>query len=368
MKKTVILFIFILFCTTFVAGQSIDLMLSPRLDLAHVIYLSDFSLIERQSAEAFETEFLFQATFTGFTGTEEGELVFQLLKNNQLVAQATSNMFTMPAGDHSFNNMQLNQGVIIGGQEVRFEVRNIEKPSDDFQNEILSGNKLPRGRYVFRISFAGFTGEAVIDVFNPTYVDLVTPGYLAGKDVPEIIFTDMPTFIFDSDLTDPIALDGNPFKIQVFQKLEQHGSLDEVTTGTPHLEADVGTMVVNYTQFPEAEPLMPGTYLWRVLMHIQTSGGVEVTPSPLYAFTVRDVTDQLDPMDEAVTEDIFELLENIVGTERARAITQELVGYHLSAIRLNGVEITVDQLYDILDNYQGHLVEITDIILQSIQN
>jgi hypothetical protein len=367
MKKLFILFMFIVFFINIVPGQSIDLMLSPRLEMAHVVYVSDFSFIDRQSIEALQTEFLFQATFIGLTG-QEGKLLFQILKDNQEIGRAESNSFVMPEGNPSFNNMQLNAGILIGETEVRFDTRNLEMPDDAFQDEVLGSNKLPRGRYVFRLSFAGVVGEAVIDVFNPTYIVPVTPGYLAGRDVPEIIFTDMPTFIFDSDLTDPIALSEDPFKIQVYQKLDQHSSLDEVTTGTPHLEADVNRMTVNYTEFPEAEPLMPGTYLWRVQMRVQTSGGENVTTSPLYAFTVRDLNDQEKPEDEAAAEDIFELLKNIIGTERAKVLSQQLTGYHLNAIRLNGTEITIAQLYDIIDNYQGHLVEISDLILQSTQN
>jgi hypothetical protein len=370
MKNLAILSMFVLFFINLVPGQSIDLILSPRLEMANVVYISDFSFIEKQSLEAFQSEFLFQVTFSDFTGTEEGKLLFQILRDNKQIGKAESNTFIMPAGMHSFNNMQLNEGVIIGGQEVRFDVRNIDMPDndDDFKNEVLGSNKLPRGQYVFRIGFGGVIGEAIIEVFNPTYIVPVTPGYPASRDASEIIFTDMPTFIFDTDLTDPIALSENPFKIQVYQKLDQHGSLDEVTTGTPHLEAKINTMTVNYIEFPESEPLEPGTYLWHVQMSIKTSGGDEVTTSPLYSFTVRDLNDQGDPKDEAATEDIYELLKNIVGTDRARAIAQELAGYHLNAIRINGAEITINDLYGIIDNYQGHLVEITDIILQSTQN
>jgi hypothetical protein len=376
MKKLVILFIFVTIFINVAYGQSIDLILSPRLEMAHVVYMSDFAFIEKQSLEAFESEFMFQVSFYNFTGTEEGTLVFEIRRGaqgGQVLGRAESNPFVMPEGDHFFNNMQLNEGVRIGDTEVRFDTRTIDWPDDDFQNEVLGSNKLPRDQYIFRISFAGITGEQAIDVFNPTYIVPVTPGYPANRDASEIIFTDMPTFIFDSDLNDPIALMENPFKIQVYQKLDQHASLDEITTGQPHLEAVINTaanptMTVNYTEFPEAEPLKPGTYVWRVQMTTQTSGGQETTPSPLYSFTVRDLNNQGVPEDEAATEDIYELLKNIVGTDRARAIAQELSGYHLNAIRINGAEITVNDLYDIIDNYQGHLVEITDIVLQSTQN
>lgn len=375
MKQTVLLLMFVVLFIGKIPAQTIDLVLSPRLEMAHVVYLSDFAFIEKQNAAALQSQFLFQVTFSGFSG-QEGKLIFEIRLNSNILAKAVSNTFAMPAEGISVNNMQLMDGVPIGLQQVRFEDRNIQDLEDDFQNEILGSNKLPRGLYVFRIAFVNATAEDEviasdekrIEIYNPTYVVPVTPGTPAGIGIPEIIFTDMPTFIFDSDLLDPMALDTNPFTIQVFQKLDQHTSPDEATTGTPHLEAEINTMVVNYSAFPDAEPLEPGTYLWRVLMKIPTSGGEDVTTSPLYAFKVRDINDQGNPEEEAAEEDIYELLKSIVGAERAKAISQQLTGYHLSAIRLNGSLISVNDLYDIIDNYQGHLVEITDLILQSTQN
>lgn len=136
MKNLVILFMFVLFFITHVPGQTIDLILSPRLEMAHVVYMSDFAFIEKQSLEAFESEFMFQAMFSGFTGTEEGTLVFEIRRggqNGQVLGRAESNSFIMPRGDHSFSNTELNAGVQIGGQEVRFDTRTIDWPEDDFK-------------------------------------------------------------------------------------------------------------------------------------------------------------------------------------------------------------------------------------------
>jgi hypothetical protein len=352
--------------------------LSPQIQMSQVIYVSDFDFLQKGNIEH-----LFDV-YLNLTLNQHNSLKvrFEVRRSGELIADAITEQFELSAGNYvpepqPFSNIDLNNGTVsIGGQQLKFVTQNFKKPSDAFQNEVLRGGKLPRAVYTFSVCLLdaftdqplnndnAYCDEEVIVISNPTYIKPISPGSEVGEGEPEEIYTEFPVFQFEADLLEPQP---TSFHVQIFKKLDYHSSLDEVLTTTPHLDQTIDQMVFNYEQFPNAQPLEPGTYLWRIEMIVQTSGGPEIIPSPAYAFIVKDITDDAqNRIENELVIDIGDLLRSLIG-DRAELIIEKLNNYRLKEIRLNGDPISVSELYEIIDNYQGHTVEIKDLELLSSQ-
>jgi hypothetical protein len=271
----------------------------------------------------------------------------------------------------SASNIELNTGYNIPSTQepIKLDKGNIKTPTEDFENELAQSGKLPKGNYRFIVKFVySITNveiaapERVIYIHNPTYINPITPGTPSGSDLIELVYTPFPTFQFESDFN-PVYAIGEPFRVQIFKKLEQHGSIDEVLTSTPHFDAYVAETVFPY---PAAAtlPLDPGIYVWRVQLNLTTSSGTEIIESPVSVFRVEDPSKI--GSSEGVMDEILRILKDLLG-ERGVAIAQSLNDYNLIAIRVNGETITTRQFYDLLEGYQGETRKISDIILKGSQ-
>jgi hypothetical protein len=342
----------------------VTLNLSPQIEMSQVIYVSDFDFIQKGNVE-----YLFDVDLA-INQSGNYKIAFELERNAELIGEAITNAFTPAAGNYHFDNIQLNTGIPISGELVKFDRQSFYKPSDTFQKEILRGGKLPRAVYIFRVCLLNASNIKLacdwkkIVISNPSYIKPISPGNEVGVEEPEEIYSEFPVFQFDADLLEPQY---TSFHIQIFKKLDYHASIDEVLTTTPHLDQIIDRMVFSYEEFPNAQPLEAGTYLWRVEMIVQTSGGPEIIPSPAYAFIVKDVTgDDQNKIEIELVVDIGNLLRSLIG-DRAESIIEKLNNFRLKEIRLNGDAISVSELYEIIDNYQGHTVEIKDLELLSSQ-
>ena len=124
---------------------------------------------------------------------------------------------------------------------------------------------------------------------NPSFIRPIAPGTRAGDQFMEILYTQFPTFQFETDLdfTNPDFLANPPFHVQVFKKLDQHASIDEVLTTQPHYDEWLSNVVFPYP-VAAAQPLDEGVYLWRIQLGMVTSSGTEIIESPVFAFRVED--------------------------------------------------------------------------------
>ncbi len=349
-------------------GPQLDLQLAPSLELAQVVYVSDFDLL-RQGA----TQFLFRLTVDNSSSPSvNGRLRFEILRNDDILAAAETQDFTLPA-DQTFSasNIEMSNGYIIPGTttEIRFNQTETTLPPGDFENEVFESGKLPKGNYRFIVKFRynngsnESTASAPLYIYNPTYIQPITPGNQAGNRYIEILYTQFPTFQFESDF-DPIDT-SMPFHVQIFKKLDQHGSIDEALTSTPHYDEWIHQTVFPYPA-AAALPLDPGVYLWRVQLELLTTSGTEIVESPVFAFRVEDPSKMGELSDEGIQEDILQILIDSIG-DRGRTIAQSLKDFTLKEIRVNGEVFTKKQFYEILDSYEGQTRSIKDIILMGTQ-
>jgi hypothetical protein len=270
----------------------------------------------------------------------------------------------------------LNAGFItpIGNEPIRFDKSNTTNPSTEFEDEVLSSGKLPSGTYEFIVKFRFNNDQneasappVSITINNPTFIRPITPGTNAGSEFLETLYSQFPTFQFetDLDLNDPRFLTEPPFRVQIFKKLDQHASIDEVLTSQPHYDERHSNTVFPYPA-AAAQPLNEGVYVWRVQMGLITSSGTEIIESPVFAFEIQDPSRLGELNDEGLKDDVMRILEDLLGN-RGRQIANKLSDYKLKEIRVNGEPIDKKRLYEIIDGYEDSERLISDIFLKGTQ-
>ncbi len=365
-------------------GQvNIDLILSPTLQNAKVVYISSFDFLQQGSAE-----FLFQITINADQDTY-GRMVFSVDRNGELLAEATTNDFDLPAGVNSMNNIQLSNGYVFpsNGARVQFDDQNLKSPDDDFEQEVNQGGKLPSGRYQINVEFFRVTnnipdpspigiGRDEIEVVSGAYVLPITPGREGDLTNPDLIYNEFPVFQFNTDLIDPLNL-GEPFEVEVYQVLpDQHSSIDDVLTSSPHLRIITGQTLFQYPKaatdeagftIEEYQPLTLGTYVWRVVLNLQTTSGIDRIESPIFVFKLVDPsTVSEDIVKQATSAEVLAILRYLIG-ERADEYINSLSDYMLQEIRVDGAPIDIAGLYERITQYTGKVIKIEYIELLSSQ-
>jgi hypothetical protein len=346
-------------------------MLAPSLELAQIVYVSDFDFYQQGA-----TQFLFQLSVNN-QNPVTGYLKFEIYRNTDLLAETQSNIFSLVQNESFMvSNIELNAGFLtpIGQEPIRFDKSNTTNPPGDFEDEVLSGGRLPRGTYQFVVTFRfnndqDQTSAPPVAIFinNPSFIRPIAPGTRAGDQYMEILYTQFPTFQFetDLDLNNPQFLSQPPFHVQIFKKLDQHASVDEVLTTQPHYDEWISNIVFPYPA-AAAQPLNEGVYLWRVQLGMITSSGTEVIESPVFAFRVEDPSKLGEIGEQGIKEEVMRILEDLLGN-RGRQLSGQLSDYNLTAIRVNGETITKKRLYEIIESYQGEERLIDDIILKGTQ-
>ena len=285
----ILVFLIAFLCTSsFGQLPTLDLQLAPTLELAQVVYTSDFDFYQQGA-----TVYLFQVTLIGGANPVRGHIVVEILQNDVALARTQTTSFTLSPGEYiSASNIEISNGVMTqSGDEIRLDQSQTYAPTDQFENEVLSGGKLPRGTY-YMISYfryndgqQAFAPQLRLDIQNPTFIRPIMPGYRAGGFL-DVVYSQFPTFQFESDFDPTFAMEP-PFHVQIFKKLDQHQSVDEILTSTPHYDEWMFETVFAYPP-GGVVPLDPGVYAWRVQLRYLTTSGTETLESPVYAFRVED--------------------------------------------------------------------------------
>lgn len=186
MKRLPVLFLICLFLVMTAGtalGQQveIDLFLSPTIQNARIIYVKSFDMLKDGA-----TEFLFQITINNRETTDqEGRLVFRVNRNEEKLAESSTNNFLLPSGISNLNNLQLANGYTFpqNNEDVKFDYSNTQSPDDDFEKEIGQSGKLPSGTYFLTVSFypqnnpdQGITASEKMEVIGSAYVFPIAPG------------------------------------------------------------------------------------------------------------------------------------------------------------------------------------------------
>ena len=368
MREKCKLSIFILFFLAFILqplavleAQEIPvvrLILSPSLQQGlQVVYISDLDLLEQGVADYFFDVEIWNV----IQDWEETRLILNVKQDGVAIASAVSDRFTLwepdpPTGEdklaYSASNIDLmNAGTFQGSNiHLHFSDKNIDLPDDSFEEYLGKSGKLERGRYTLEavLENAGWgsgdvRAELVINVLNPSTINLQSPAN------QEVVITEFPFFQYESDATD--------FVVYVCKKLHDEDDIETVLAGHPTLEYSTNQKQFSYI-VTGGDPLESGaTYYWYVKALVYTSNGLEEFNSEIWRFTVSTEGEALSALD------LRELLEPLLGAQ-AEGIADKLTGYELETITLNGKAISLQELYRVIDSYQGAAFEVKDLELR----
>ena len=129
----VILLVSFFIISSSVAQPTLEFLLAPSLELAQVVYLSDFDFYQQGA-----TQFLFQLNVNN-RNPVTGYLNFEIFRNADLLAETQSNTFSLLQNESfSVSNIELNAGFFTpdGNQPIRFEESNTTNPSSEFEDDI----------------------------------------------------------------------------------------------------------------------------------------------------------------------------------------------------------------------------------------
>ena len=328
---------------------SIQLHLSPRLQQGlEVVYWSDLDILKKGVAD-----FLFYVEFYDVVQDwPDTEMELNVLLDGAAISTSVTGPFTLFAPDvpmtYVANNIDLlTHGVIPeSGSDFDFETSS-NWPSDEFENYLFQSGRLQRGVYLLEAVLRGGWGESRSQVrliiTNPSLVRLQTPGN--GEIVP----TEFPLIGYESDATQ--------FIVYVYKRVNVGDDIETVLSGHPTLEYQTNQKQFRYS-ITDGDPLESGaTYFWYVVAQVFTSNGLEDFRSQVWQFTVDTEGGLYQELS------IKELLEPLLG-DRAEEVAKQLTNYQLRTIRLNGEILTVQELIQVINNYQDKKIEIKDLVIQ----
>ena len=333
---------------------------TPALQSAQVLYFSNFDIFDVGNAvHLFDVRIM--NVGLGTSGNENARLIMKLYLDdpNNPIASATSDLFPVaisPGAQYSATNVQLINANLIGVFSNLNFTTTFDPPDENFEDEFYGSGKARRGIYWLQavLQVAGFQDAETtirLKITNPSSIQLSSPGNKAGSGIPAET-NDFPVFTFFSD--------GTEFVLKIFEKLPHHQSVEDViNSGNPICEEPLNIPVLNYATATTGQPLQVGhTYYWYVDVIVPTTAGTEIFPSEVYQFKVTQATGT--SAEGTAVASIIEMLRPIIGN-RVDNYSKDLSDFELKNIRLNGRPITVYELYQIIDSYEGHLIEIMDL-------
>lgn len=186
-----------------------------------------------------------------------------------------------------------NQNLFSQLDQYKFENYSINhNAAERLIEKILSTGKLPSGTYIFNIEITdhspatGGTSEytdIIINISNPTTLDLIAPGEPAGSSELTEIYTTLPLFHWESDASE--------FEIKVCEKLSTHNSPEDVMSNEPHLLKTVNNQKIFQYPSIDARLLEEGkAYYWQVTALVLSSGGIERLPSEIWGFKIASLS------------------------------------------------------------------------------
>ncbi len=341
-------------------------------DKMQTLFVSDLDLQQAGSAEE-----LFVMTLTKNTAEAfpQVHLVLRITKDGQELVSALSNSFRIPASfiQKTVNNIDLfnNDFYLEPGNDstlIRLREPSLSDEITDLQQEVLTTGKAPVGIYELIVDIyddspegAGRVAHQVVpflNATNPSYVRLVAPGAPVGRMAAPAIYTQFPVFQWNGN--------GDEYEVLVFERKSLQQSLDDIVNQAPNWHSQ--PLTDNYSViYPQGGagvlPLeFDKTYYWMVRMIIHTSSGDQHINSELWEFTLKNPAEGGNAQGELSKENVIKFLRDLLG-ERAAGLEQNLNGYHTTVIRVNGLEISIQELYRLINEYRNHSVKVLDVIM-----
>ena len=277
----------------------------------------------------------------------------------------------------TFNNMDLDYSTtsIPGSEFSLIDWNGIEMGDPSFElikSSILGSGKIPNGLYTFDFKLKT-EDDIVVDQINkiinvnePEYINLMSPGGFVSDTLMNIVYSKFPVFSWNSD---------NCSSCQMYIRVcefnpSNHSSPEEAINdiaSLPNIEDNSYYSIndnSNTFQYPtiDSKNLENGKlYAWQLVRTYESTLGTEELFSDIYVFKVFDSYNQ--------TLDNLEIIKLLIGEQKYNELFNQggsLSGYNQidDSIKLNGVEISMSELNQIITQIKSGNLNIESIIVE----
>ena len=250
------------------------------------------------------------------------------------------------------------------------------------KSSILSSGKIPNGLYSFNFKLLDEQGQLIsnceecelnrdIIINEPEYINLISPGGSVSDTSSNIVYSNFPVFTWNSDICSSCV---TQIRVCEFNPNE-HSSPSDAINDIANLPNGIGddyydiseelmNSNLNSFQYPtnNSKNLEAGKlYVWQLKRTYQSTLGIEEILSDIYIFKMFDAYNQ------ALTN--LETIKLLIGEEKYNQLfsqTGELSGYNQleGNITLNGLEISIDDLNQIINQIQNGTITIQEIFVE----
>jgi len=291
---------------------------------------------------------------------ENTTLRLTLTQNSVSIASIESDPFKLPkpvptpapsSPSYRASNIDIVNTHTIPGSGIVFVLQNkVNLPDNDFQKTLAGSGRIERGNYIleFRLDNPAWApgevqAELRLEITNPSLIQLQYPGDM------DVIQTEFPFFQFESDAMN--------FSVYVYKRINPDDDVETVLSGHPALEFATNLKQFSYN-ISDGEPLQSGaTYFWYVKAIVHTTSGLEEFSSNVRQFTVNTKGEVYRKINLSL------LLEPLLG-DQARTMARNLADFDLKTIKVNGKIVSLEELFQIINEYQRGAFDIKDLVLE----
>ena len=243
-------------------------------------------------------------------------------------------------------------------------------------NLIMQSGKIPNGSYIFdALLTSDEDGENFIhqvskriDVYEPQYINIISPGGSLSDTLSTVVYNPYPVFSWESDNCSSSnceigirVCEFNPNYHSNLSDAMESNSLLPIDQSVEYFALDSMATSIQYPILG-AESLVEGKYyVWQLKRSYQTTVGEESLFSDifvfkLYSFQGNTVTSSTN----------LEVIKGILGEDQYRILfgsNGELSSFtsEISTISLDGEEISISQLYEILAKVEQSQINILEV-------
>ena len=263
-------------------------------------------------------------------------------------------------GPLHFRNTDLNlSNSSIGSANIEvlnFSIDENNIDIDDLSSSVLQTGKIPNGSYMFDFKLLDSQNNIIdteiktIDVYEPSFLELISPGGEVSDTLGTSIFSSYPVFSWNADFCSSCS-----YGIRIAEyNPSEHSNLSDAINDISSFPLDQSSdfyelpQNLNVFQYPvsnAADLEMGKMYAWQIKRSYETTVGDNDDFSPIFVFKI------LSPEDIASEEsgdiDILALIKELVGESKYNQLFGpggQLEGYFVYSMTLNGVEVTEDGL------------------------
>ena len=277
-----------------------------------------------------------------------------------------------------FSNIDINFNTqSIPGADFIVQESNLASINDleAIQSVILSSGKIPNGTYILNVTLRCDDDDSVvydsinktIEAFEPTFLDLVTPGGSIQDTSSTAILNTLPLFNWNSDYCSQCD-----YGIRVCEyDPSLHSSLSDAISDNSSLPSNqsfdfypVETGESFSYPINDAFDLIPGKfYVWQIQRSYETTLGKIEDKSEIFVFKIISFDDLID---DSESEGLYsDILQQLLGYKYEEFFSDngELKGFEIKGgtIVLNNEIVPISTLNNIIDQLNNGDIEIIEI-------